>query len=834
MLPEIRKGNTLKIEYFPTRFQALIFRLWDMVPADKLAKVIRTDEQTVRILAADMGLWSQTDNELWLTRGYISILRHVWNILPYEQICELLDWNEDRLEFVLKEEDFLNIKLAGWDNKKTDCQAVYYRPLTSFEKEQTQFIKDIVERQIIPIKNKGEEAPFSFFAKRYAPLLSQKKYPVNVDNSWGIEVYCDGVSVYVDDFISEIKNLYNIELSGKSHRNIKIHMDLVHSDEEYHEISVHNDSIVINASTKIGVMRALYYILDLAAGVGSMSFAAKEYKRKTRIKTRFIYSFCGLYGDVLDTDSTVSFPDELIKQYARLGINGVWIQGIFYKLAPYPFDNSKCEGWEMRLENLDIMTKRLEEYGIKVYMYINEPRSMPDEFFKNNPSLRGTPQRGGVSCLCSSNQKTHDYLKNSVQTICKNVPLLGGFITITQSENLTLCYSHGIDKFNEAMNNKASRGYCPVCAKRKASDVVAGILKTMLDAACEINSKIKFFTYAWGWQRHFGNEVENLIAALPKKSIILQVSESGIDFERGGIKNKVMDYSLSIIGPGEPAKSIWKKAGLRGLEVAAKVQINNSWECSTAPFLPVYENVAQHMENLIDNGIEHIMLSWTLGGYVSDNIKIASGYFFEDEAVKNAYMSMLEITYGDYADKVKQAVSDFCKGFAEYPFDCQHIYHGPSNAGAANIIYTEPTGMKATMTCYPYDDLDTWCANVYPPDILKSQYEKLCYHWENGLEHIKDMPDCEFKDMAVYGYTLFKSSLNQIKYYMLRNKDAFTPEMNKIIKDEKNLALDAYEIMLRNSAVGYEAANHYYVTRSSLMEKIINCDYILSNQGGRQ
>ena len=51
--------------------------------------------------------------------------------------------------------------------------------------------------------------------------------------------------------------------------------------------------------------------------------------------------------------------------------------------------------------------------------------------------------------------------------------------------------------------------------------------------------------------------------------------------------------------------------------------------------------------------------------------------------------------------------------------------------------------------------------------------------------------------------------------------------MKEIVKNEKQLALTALEIMLRNSAVGFEAANHYYATRSSLMEKVINCDWLL-------
>ncbi len=830
MLPKIQKGQTLEIKHFPTKFQALIFRLWESVPAKRLAEVLKTDEETVKSLAKDMGLGEQKWLDEWMTRGYISILRHAWNILPYSQLCTLLDWDEERLDFILKEDDFLDVKLAGWNRTRTDCSEVYYRPLTETEKEQTKKIKKSMEESINAVDASKAEKPFSFFENRYAPISPKKNRQVTVDESWSVKAECEGVSEFVEDFKKEVHDVYGITLCDESEKRIEISMDIKTDDEEYHEVEVTDNRICIRAGSALGVMRGLYFLLDLANGAGTLSFDKKTYKRKTKIKTRFIYSFCGLYGDVLDKDSRISFPDELLRGYARQGINGVWIQGVFYKIAPYPFAPEKCEGWEMRLKNLDEMTRRCARYGIKVYMYINEPRNMDLSFFEKNPHLKGTKQTETNACLCSSHPETHKYLKDTIQTICKAAPLLGGFLNITQSENVVLCYSRGIAEIKEDEHKHINVDFCPVCGKRKGSEVTAEILETMVNAATEVNKDIKFFAYAWAWKNHFAEQLEDLISRLPKNIIILQVSESGIPFKRGGIDNVVGDYSLSIVGPGEAAKELWEMSRSYGLEVAAKVQVNNSWECSTAPFLPVYEKVVEHMKNLLDEGIEHLMLSWTLGGYISDNIKIASAYFFEDiENGGNPYDSVLENAYGEYSGKIKEAVGHFCKGFSEYPFDIRHIYDGPSNAGSANIIYPEPTGIKATMTCYPYDDLKGWCgaSEIYTPEILDEQYEKLCSEWEKGLEILKDVPTCEFKDMAHYGYTLFKASHNQIRYYMLRDGEPDKARMDELVKSDKELALMAYEIMLRNSAVGYEAANHYYVTRTSFMEKVINCDYLL-------
>jgi hypothetical protein len=512
----------------------------------------------------------------------------------------------------------------------------------------------------------------------------------------------------------------------------------------------------------------------------------------------------------------------------------VWIQGVLSRLAPYPFNETLCQGWETRLDNLRKLADRAARFGIKVYLYINEPRPLPTSFFDDKPSLKGASINEGMTCLCTSNEITHKYLKEAIQTVCKKVPNLGGFLNITQTENRVLCWSNGyhVTKDQE----------CPVCSKKAPSDVISSAIATMANAVSEVSNSIKYIYYAWSLEHTIGKEEsEKLIASLPKNVIVLQVSETQIPTNIGGCKDEVLDYSLAIVGPGECAKSIWNNAKNAGLETAAKVQIHNSWECSTAPYLPVYDNVIAHMKNLIDEGVEHIMLSWTLGGYMSDNIKIASSYFFEDvNSSENAYDTILAQTYGKHKDIVKEAAFYFTKGFKEYPFNWAHVYYGPSNSGVANPLFETPSNMKASMTCYPYDDLRGWGGisainpfdsehPVYPPEVLEKQYALICESWEKGLEIIKDLPLCEFKDMAYYGYTLFKGSLNQIRFYIERDGRHNKEVMRGIVENEKELAKTVYEIMLRNSAVGYEAANHYYITTSSIAEKIIQCDYLLNN-----
>jgi len=818
-------GKTLAVSHFPTAFQTVIFRLWECVPCEKLAQVLRTSEENVAKAAADMGLGQQVFLDKWQTRGYITILRAIWNVLPYEQILQLLDYTEERLSFILKEDDFLDVKLG----EKCDCQPVYYRELTEGESAQTRQIKATMEAFVAPLMADGFEAPFDFYNNcRYAPLCAGEIGKIPVDNRWFLQ-YPDHDPLLlqmIEDF-KAFAGKYGVRFSEIGEKGISVILDETIEDEEYHEVTVTESAITIRAGSAVGVLRGLYILENQAERTGSFAFDPITVKRKTQVKIRYIYSFSSLYADVLECDTRISFPDELLAAYGRAGINGVWIQGLLAQLTPHPFMPERSEGWQKRLETLAALCNRCARYGIKVYLYINEPRQLPMEFFAEHPELKGTSRydQNHVATLCSSHEKVHQYLRDSMRTLCTAAPNLGGFIVLTQSENNTVCYSHG------ARYNRDIINMCPVCAKRSISDVLADVIGAIHQGVRDVNDKINIILYAWCFSRHLTDEDrQQLIQKLPNDVIYLQVSETAIPTKIGGVDGVVADYSLSIVGPGEPAKAQWKLAQEGGLQTMAKVQVNTSWECATAPFLPVFGNVNRHISNLMDAGVRNLMLSWTHGGYISDNLRIAASYFFKNAEgnTEDPFDRTLRENFGQWAPVVKQATDCFCEAFANFPFSMGSMYFGPSNTGAGNLLYPRPSGMGATMTCYPYDHLEKW-RTQYPVEIYQGLYHKICEKWAEGLELIRDMPTCEFKDMAQYGYTLFAASRNQIDYIILRDGQSDAEAMKAVVENELEQATLALKIALRNSAVGYEAANHYYVSRTALMEKIVQCRYLLGN-----
>ena len=95
------------------------------------------------------------------------------------------------------------------------------------------------------------------------------------------------------------------------------------------------------------------------------------------------------------------------------------------------------------------------------------------------------------------------------------------------------------------------------------------------------------------------------------------------------------------------------------------------------------------------------------------------------------------------------------------------------------------------------------------------------------------MTGSELSDISYVSYSLLRSSYNIIHFVMMRDtylerrEEKVRLEILKVL-EERDLTKRVYEIMTRRPEVGYEAANHYYFSQTSLMEKVINCDWLIS------
>ena len=254
VLPKVSDIQAVQYDYFPTVWQAIVWRNWGYVPVERIAKTLDTSCENIREAAKGLGLNPEEPvQELWDKRGFLTLIRDNWHLCTYEQLLTLLNLTEESLAFTLKEDDFMWVKLG---NYKPCVEPTKYEPQTEEQLEKTNKIAELFKNRF-PECDRISDNGFAFLNAFYEPLT---------EDEW--------------------KEVEKFEVSE-------------------------------------------------TAGL------------------RMVYPYFSLYGDTLIDEEHDPYPDRLLFEYAKAGINGIWMQGILYQLVEFPFDSSVSEGWEIRIRSLN-------------------------------------------------------------------------------------------------------------------------------------------------------------------------------------------------------------------------------------------------------------------------------------------------------------------------------------------------------------------------------------------------------------------------------------------------------------------------------------------------
>ena len=563
--------------------------------------------------------------------------------------------------------------------------------------------------------------------------------------------------------------------------------------------------------------------------------AIQPQKDESGFDLKIVYPYFANYGDALLDKDMTTYPEEMFRRLAEVGVNGIWIHVVLRTLVEpddkgFPGDSRAAE----RIEGLKRLVERAAKYGVKVFLYMNEPRGMDPEWFDSTPERKayGGYTIKGIKSFCPSNPEVLNWLTRSLERVFSQVKGLGGIFTITASENFTNCTSRY--KYYKR---------CPHCGSGSYAKLQAAINTAMERGVHKVAPEAEVIVWDWKWP---DNECKEIIENLPKNVRYMCVSEWGMPINRGGVKSKINEYSMSVVGPGERAIRNWGYAKAAGLKCMAKVQVNSTWEMSITPSIPVLDLVAQHAENLSKEGVDGVFLSWSLGGYPTENMKLFQS-FDKKSTANEAVEKLAREEYGEEVGKlVREAWRECSATYPEYPFNISAIYNGPHHVGPSNIFYTTPTNYDATMVGIPYDTYDRWRI-IYPIDVWYGQMSKCAEGFEKGVSLLKKAYKIAKGDVKKRVWEQLnrteairihlQSSAEQGRFFEARNlylkekdsakKAEYKEVMRKACEAEIKLIKDMMPVMSADSKIAYESSNHYFYIPSDLGEAYLSINYAL-------
>ncbi len=618
--------------------------------------------------------------------------------------------------------------------------------------------------------------------------------------------------------------------------------------EDAFRIETGAQSCLILAAGAQGIRRGIVYIEDEMLRRRGPFLPVGTVERRPAVRRLISRCFFGpikrppkMRDELMD--DVDYYPDQYLNRLAHEGVNGLWLTVEFRDLTSTAFTPDAGQQAGKRLAKLRRTVAACLRYGIRTYIFSIEPRAWEADSPAPRlfPEIAGAAMRDGKHYFCPNNESGKKYLYQSVNSIFKAVPDLGGLINISHGERPTSCLSQ-LSAVGEG------RIECPRCSLVAPWQILHASLSAMErgmhDAAPEAE------LIGWLYMPHtVGPRRDGLadwvyeVPAHTPKNVILQFNfESGVRRTEFGKELVGGDYWISTPGPSAPFERVARTALENQTPVSAKIQTANSHEVATAPNLPVPSLLYRKFSAMQRLGVSHTMLCWYFGNYPGLMNKaageLASTPFPRDE---NAFLRRLAESYWgeDAAPKVVEAWKHFSAGFENYPLTNLFQYYGPMHDGPVWPLLLKPRDaplaptwlLASNTTRLPYPPSGDRIGECFMEALTLEETVELARRmstsWDRGLELLRALEPRfrgERERMLDIGVARalgiqFRSGYNILRFYRLREQMFRTTgkgrldmlrQLNAIIREE--LAGDEQLLALceRDSRLGFHSEAEGY------------------------
>jgi hypothetical protein len=444
------------------------------------------------------------------------------------------------------------------------------------------------------------------------------------------------------------------------------------------------------------------------------------------------------------------YTDHYLATAAGHGFDRIWVHVVLRETVPSGFFPKPAPN---QLVLLNRLVEKAAKHGIKVIVYLCEPRGLPADspFWLKHPEAQGRAMMcssdneawaGIRRGFCTSEPSVREFIEESCYNLFKKTPGLGGAFSITASEFVTHCFSHysytHLQQETSVIRNYArspiwqpkhwQQNYidtiyklhhlldeswtCPRCIRRNPSDVVAELITVINRGIKAASPEADVIAWSWAWGIVEPHPQTRLISRLPKDVILMTDWETGGDGQKNvaGRKYPVDEYSLSYIGPCNRFLRHVSIAKRRGMKVMAKLQLAATHELASVPYIPVPFNLAEKMSGLRKYKVDGFLGCWNIGGELSPMTRLAGKMSLSPPLSQlQALRETAAEEFGeDVADDVIKAWKLFSDGWKEYPMSCAFTWNSPINYAPAFYFPLEvpdkPSLCTASHTPLPRDE----------------------------------------------------------------------------------------------------------------------------------
>jgi hypothetical protein len=558
----------------------------------------------------------------------------------------------------------------------------------------------------------------------------------------------------------------------------------------------------------------------------------------------------------LETAAAAMTP-EILGRIAERGFTGVWtLVRLRDVVRTDVFPELGADAASQQAVLADC-SARCRAAGLKLYLYLNEPRAFADD----DPIWEAHPELRGFWCeafndnaiygwpksraMCTSVPLTRCWLETACAGLFRCLPDLGGIVCITASEHLTHCYSRfdvtgcGLgEHFGQRPGDVLN---CPRCRDREPTDVLREVLETIERGVHGTAPEADVIAWTWSWDLMAPAPQAELIASLPPGIIVMPDNERGGELEWQGQRLAVDEYSLNYIGPSPRARGQIEAARRSGKRAMARFQVNHTIECATAPNWPLIANLYRKLAALGELGVTDVMASWNFGSNPDTLNCFAFDQFWrrdatdEDDFLRSVAEDYFGLPDGSAVAKAWQA---FGEAVRSYAFGFGMLYFSPFNRGCAYPLPDYEPRQQSMIAWHmdfrePLGDMLEQCvafcglaAVIDRLGIMQERWTEAVKQYEPALAPAAQASRGEQeRNVACYFGHLLHSAWVLFSWLAWRHHpDAVagldTAVMRARLEAEQTNLAEVAALLERDPRLGfYEEAQRYYVTPDGVRAK---------------